>query len=151
FTNNVVKNSEQGFQLLGKDSPNVSQRANGLKIINNLFTGIANRFFTMTEYPNVTLSHNTHFQGGNIMTLYGEPSPGFVYTDNITNRAPNGYGVFGDSLGEGNPPLARYTPNAEFKRNIIIGASASGYPPNNAYPATVEDVGFQDYAGGHFR
>src|SRR5262249_45022060 len=80
FTNNVVKNSEQGFQLLGKDSPNVSQRANGLKIINNLFTGIANRFFTMTEYPNVTLSHNTHFQGGNIMTLYGEPSPGFVYT-----------------------------------------------------------------------
>ena len=150
FTNNVVKNSEQGFQLLGKDSPNISQRANGVKITNNLFIGISNRFLTMTEYPNVMLSHNTHFQGGNIMSLYGEPSPGFVYTDNITNRAPNGYGIFGDSAGEGNPALARYAPGVSIKRNVIIGANASVYPPNNAFPATAEEVGFQDYAGGKF-
>src|SRR5689334_6575247 len=133
FTNNVVKNSEQGFQLLGKDSPNISQRANGVKITNNLFIGISNRFLTMTEYPNVTLSHNTHFQGGNIMSLYGEPSPGFVYTDNITNRAGNGYGIFGDSVGEGNAALARYAPGADIRRNVIIGANASVYPPNNAF------------------
>src|SRR5689334_14155353 len=133
FTNNTVKNSEQGFQLLGKDSPNVSQHATGVTITNNLFTGISNRFLTMTDYPNVTLSHNTHFQGGNIMSLYGEPSPGFVYTDNITNRAPNGYGIFGDSAGEGNPALARYAPGVSIKRNVIIGANASVYPPNNAF------------------
>ena len=43
FTNNTVKNSEQGFQLLGSDNLNISQRASGLQITNNLFTGISNR------------------------------------------------------------------------------------------------------------
>jgi len=151
FTNNIVKNSEQGFQLLGADNLNPSQRASGLQITNNLFTGISNRFLTMTAYANVTLNHNTHFQGGNIMSLYGEPSTGFVYTDNITNRAANGYGIFGDSVGEGNGALARYAPGHNVKRNILIGASGSQYPPNNAYPGTVQDVGFQDYTGGNFR
>ena len=140
FTNNTVKNSEQGFQLLGSDNLNISQRASGLQITNNLFTGISNRFLTMTGYYNVTLNHNTHFQGGNIMSLYGEPSTGFVYTDNITNRSANGYGIFGDGVGEGNAALARYAPGNTIKRNLFIGATASLYPPNNAYPATIEDV-----------
>ena len=151
FTNNIVKNSEQGFQLLGKDSPNVSQRAGGLQITNNLFTGINNRFLTMTDYYNVTLTHNTHFQNGNIMSLYGEPSTGFVYTDNITNRGANGYGIFGDGVGEGNAALTRYAPGNTVKRNIVIGANASIYPPNNAFPATIDDVGFQDNQGGNYR
>ena len=151
FTNNIVKNSEQGFQLLGSDNLNPSQHASGLQITNNLFTGISNRFLTMTDYANVTLSHNTHFQNGNIMSLYGEPSKGFVYTDNITNRGANGYGIFGDSVGEGNAALARYVPGATVKRNLLIGASASTYPPNNAYPGTLEDVGFQNHQGGNFR
>jgi hypothetical protein len=151
FTNNTVKNSEQGFQLLGKDSPNVSQRASGLQITNNLFTGISNRFLTMTDYANVTLNHNTHFQGGNIMSLYGEPSTGFVYTDNITNRGANGYGIFGDGVGEGNAALTRYAPGNTVKRNLVIGANASLYPPNNAFPATLQDVGFQDHEGGNYR
>ena len=151
FTNNIVKNSEQGFQLLGKDSPNVSQRASGLQITNNLFTGINNRFLTMTDYYNVTLSHNTHFQNGNIMSLYGEPSTGFVYTDNITNRGANGYGIFGDSVGEGNAALTRYAPGNTVRRNVLIGANASLYPPNNAFPSTIEDVGFQAHQGGNYR
>lgn len=151
FTNNVVKNSEQAFQLLGADNLNPSQHAKGVKITNNLFTDISNRFLTMTDYANVTLSHNTHFQNGNIMSLYGEPSTGFVYTDNITNRAGNGYGIFGDSAGEGNPAITRYAPGSNMKRNVIIGGNTSIYPPNNAFPATVEDVGFTDYAGGNFR
>ncbi|HEU0251613.1 MAG TPA: hypothetical protein VFR12_01190, partial [Pyrinomonadaceae bacterium] len=41
FTNNIVKNSEQGFQLLGKDNLNPSQQCSGLLIKNNLITGIA--------------------------------------------------------------------------------------------------------------
>jgi hypothetical protein len=151
FTNNTVKNSEQGFQLLGSDNLNVSQRASGLQITNNLFTGISNRFLTMTAYSKVTLSHNTHFQNGNIMSLYGEPSTGFVYTDNITNRAANGYGIFGDSVGEGKAALARYVPGNTFTKNVISGASASSYPPDNFYPANIEDIGFQDYPGGNYR
>jgi hypothetical protein len=151
FTNNTVKNSEQGFQLLGLDNLNISQRASGLQITNNLFTGISNRFLTMTAYYNVTLNHNTHLQGGNIMSLYGDPSIGFTYKDNITNRDPNGYGIFGDAVGEGNAALARYVPQGTIKRNVLISATASLYPPDNAYPATIAEVGFQDYRGGNYR
>ena len=140
FTNNTVKNSEQGFQLLGKDWPNISQRASGLLIANNLFVGITNRWLTMSGYYNVTISHNTHFQGGNIMSVYGEPSTGFVYTDNLTNRNPAGYGVFGDGVGEGNPALTTYTPSAVFQKNLISAAWAPVYPTNNFYPSTIDGV-----------
>jgi hypothetical protein len=140
FTNNIVKNSEQGFQLLGKDYPNVSQRATGLRIENNLFIGITNRFLTMSGYYNVTMNHNTHFQGGNIMSLYGEQSIGFAYTNNLTVREPSGYGVFGDGLGEGNIALSAYTPGAVVAGNIIVGASPNYYPVGNYYPPTLAEV-----------
>ena len=151
FTNNIVKNSEQGFQLLGKDWPNRSERASGLVISNNLFIDIANRFLTMSDYHNVTMTHNTHFQGGNIMSMHGEPSPGFVYTDNITNRGSSGYGIFGDGVGEGNAALGRYAPGATIRNNVIIGASANNYPRQNSYPASVSEVKFVDFEKGDYR
>jgi hypothetical protein len=116
-----------------------------------LFTGIANRFLTISGFYNVTFDHNTHFQNGNIMALYGEPSTGFVYTNNITNRAPSSYGIFGDGVGEGKAALAKYLPGVSMKRNVLIGAAASQYPGNNAFPASVENVGFQDHRGGNYR
>lgn len=123
FTNNLVRNSEQGFQLLGMDNLQPSQRASGLQIVNNLFTGIKNRFFTMNGYLNVTLDHNTHEQGGNITLFNGAtPSTGFRYTNNVTTRMPAGYGVFGDNVGEGNAALNTYTPGHVFAGNVIAGA-----------------------------
>ena len=151
FTNNVVKNSDQGMQLLGSDAPKPSGRGNGLTIRNNLFTGIKNRFLTISGYYNVTIDHNTHFQNGNIMALYGEPSNDFVYTNNITNRAPSSYGIFGDGVGEGNAALAKFLPRFKMMRNVMIGVPASQYPGNNAFPASVEKVGFQDERAGNFR
>ena len=151
FTNNIVKNSEQGLQLLGEDSPNLSRRSSGLRIVNNLFIGIANRFLTMTAYDDVTLSHNTHFQGGNIMSLYGKPSNAFVYTDNLTNRSESGYGIFGDGVGEGNAALARYAPGHSIRNNVFIGASAKYYPGQNSFPASVAEVKFVDYEKGDYR
>ncbi|HEX2270911.1 MAG TPA: hypothetical protein VHH35_15310, partial [Pyrinomonadaceae bacterium] len=69
FTNNTVKNTEQGLQLLGSDYPYQSGRGNGLVIANNLFIGIANRFLTMSGFYNVTVNHNTHIQNGNVTAL----------------------------------------------------------------------------------
>ena len=151
FSNNVVKNSDQAIQMLGSDAPNPSGRGNGVKIVNNLFVDIKNRFLTISGFHNVTIDHNTHFQNGNIMALHGEPSPGFVYTNNITNRAPSSYGIFGDGVGEGNPALARYFPGVTMKRNILIAAPASQYPGNNAFPPNLEKVGFQEARNGNFR
>jgi Calx-beta domain-containing protein len=138
FTNNTVKNTEQGFQLLGSDYPYQSGRGNGLVVANNLFTGITNRFLTMSGFYNVRLDHNTHFQTGNVTALYGEPSIGFVYTNNITIRS--GYGFFGDNVGEGTAALTTYTPGAVFQKNLIAGAPSSQYPPGNFYPSTINGV-----------
>ena len=151
FINNVVKNSDQALQLLGSDAPKRSGRGTGLIISNNLFTGIKNRFLTMSGYYNVTIDHNTHFQNGNIMALHGEPSTGFVYTNNITNRTPSSYGIFGDGAGEGNPAIAKFLPGVTMKRNVIAGAPGSQYPGNNAFPANLEKIGFQYPSAGNFR
>lgn len=151
FTNNIVKNSPSAVNLLGKDDVKPSQRAQRITISNNLFIEISGTFLTMSGYPNVTISNNTHFQSGNIMTLHGEPSPGFVYQNNITIRDDKGYGVKGDATGEGTVALNQFAPSATFKNNVIVGANGSQYPPNNFYPGSLSDVGFVGYEKGDFR
>ena len=151
FTNNIVKNSPSALNLLGKDDVKPSQRARKIVISNNFFTGISGTFLTISGYPNATISNNTHFQSGNIMTLHGDPSPGFVYERNITVRDSKGYGVKGDASGEGRVALELFTPGAEFRNNVIVGANASQYPPNNFYPSSLADVGFENPEKGDFR
>ena len=74
------------------------------------------------------------------MILHGEPSLGFVYTNNITNRSPTGYGIYGDGVGEGNPAFAAYTPAGVTQKNLLAAAPASGYPVNNFYPLSISGV-----------
>jgi hypothetical protein len=151
FTNNIVRNSPAALNLLGKDNLKPSQQARGLKITNNLFTNISGTFLTMNGYADVTIASNTHIQSGNIMTLYGDPSPGFVYQKNVTIRDSKGYGVKGDATGEGTIALNTFAPSATFLENVIVGANASQYPAKNFYPASPTEVGFIDPTKGDFR
>ena len=151
FTNNIVKNSPSALNLLGKDDIKPSQRARKIVISNNFFTGISGTFLTMSGYPDATISNNTHFQSGNIMTLHGEQSPGFVYERNITVRDGKGYGVKGDNSGEGTVALDLFTPGASVRNNVIVGANGSQYPSNNSYPGSLADVGFESPEKGDFR
>ncbi|MFZ0064120.1 MAG: hypothetical protein WAL47_18965, partial [Pyrinomonadaceae bacterium] len=151
FTNNIVKNSPAALNLLGTDNLKPSQRARNIVISNNLFTGISGTFLTMSGYPNATISNNTHFQSGNIMTLHGDPSPAFVYENNITVRGEKGYGVKGDATGEGTIALGIFTPSCTFQNNVIVGANGSLYPPDNFYPASLTEVGFIAFENGDFR
>ncbi len=151
FTNNILRNSPAALNLLGTDDLKPSQRAKGLVISNNLFTGIKATFLLMSGYLNVTISNNTHLQSGNIMTLYGDPSPGFVYENNITVREDRGYGVKGDATGEGSIALEQFAPGYKFRNNVIVGARESLYPANNFYPSSVSEVGFTGYEEGNFQ
>ena len=151
FTNNILKNSPSAINLLGKDNLQPSQRAARIKISNNFFTGITGTFLTINGYPNTTISNNTHFQSGNIMTLYGDPSPDFVYENNITVRDSNGYGVKGDATGEGTIALGQFAPGYVFRNNVIVGASSSQYPKDNFYPGSLGDIGFIAPENGDFR
>jgi uncharacterized protein (TIGR03437 family) len=74
------------------------------------------------------------------MSLYGKASNGFVYTDNLTNRAESTFGIFGDGVGEGNPALTMYTPAAIVQKNLIAAAPGWIYPTNNFYPTSIDGV-----------
>ena len=150
FSNNIVRNAPTGLNFLGTDDVKPSQRAKRITISNNLFTGLSAAFMWISGYHNVTISNNTHIQSGNIMTLYGDPSPGFVYQNNVTVRGPKGYGVKGDASGEGNIALKQFTPSYTFRNNVIVGANASQYPGDNFYPASVADV-FMGFENGDLR
>ena len=101
FTNNTVKRAEGGFNLLGNDneaesaygkcpSGSTSVRGTDVTIGNNLFQDIRGAFLTKNGYYNVSIDHNTHVQQANLMTLYGEVSNGFRYTNNLTIDNPYG-------------------------------------------------------------
>jgi hypothetical protein len=150
FTNNIVKGAEGGINLLGTDNEKPSQRSTGLLVENNLFVDIRGPFLTTGGYENVSIIHNTHFQTFNIMILYGTPVQEFVYRDNLTIRGPKGYGVFGDSLGEGVTAMKKFIPNAVFKNNVLAGADGSLYPKDNHFPPP-EKVGFVNFEKGDYR
>ncbi|MFN2405783.1 MAG: hypothetical protein ABR594_06985 [Pyrinomonadaceae bacterium] len=150
FRHNVVEGAEGGINFLGLDNEKPSAQASKAVIEHNLFMDIRGPFLTMNGFHNVTVAHNTHFQTGNIMTLYGKQAEDFVYRDNLTVRGPKGYGVFGDATGEGTVALQKFTVRGEFRNNVLAGADSSLYPKNNFYPPP-EKVGFMNYDQGNYR
>ena len=162
FSNNTVSGASGALNLLGKDNEaepaygkcpagSTSTRGNGVVISNNLFHDMKGPFLTLTGFPNVTVVHNTHFQTGNIITLSGPQAPQLIYRDNLTIRGSNGYGVFGDGTGEGVVALRKFAPDAVFKNNVLMSADSSIYPKDNYFPASIERVGFVDFAKGDYR
>lgn len=148
FTNNTVRNSEGGgLNFLGKDNEaelaygkctNLatmgSVRGSGVSIANNLFYNNGGAFLTINGFYNVTLNRNTHVQRGNLTTVYGEPSLGFGYTNNLT--IDHDYGIFGDGGLIGTAALNSWTPGWVMTGNVIATPYGS-YPAGNSYPASL--------------
>src|SRR5262249_12410259 len=162
FSNNTVAGASGALNLLGKDNEaepsygkcpagSTSTRGSSVLISNNLFHDIKGPFLTLTGFHNVTMVHNTHFQTGNIIVLSGPQAPQLIYRDNLTIRGPNGYGVFGDGTGEGVVALKKFAPDAVFKNNVLASADSSLYPKDNYFPASIDRVGFVDFAKGDYR
>ena len=159
FTHNIVRHVASGVNLLGYDSPNVSQQTKRILIKDNLFDDVngaawgggAGRLFQpLSDTANVTIDHNTGFQTGDAIGADGAASTGFVYTSNLTPN--NQYGVGGTGT-YGNPilTLSTFFPGAIFRRNILQGGSASSYPADNFFPATMAAVAFTDLAAGNYK
>src|SRR5215475_9411403 len=162
FTNNILRHSGGGFNIVGPDG-GTSQPSQRILIKNNLFYDIDGARWGAPEGPadgrfaqivggpfNITFDHNTIFQSGSIIVADGEPSPGFVFRNNIMTH--NEYGVMGSGWGSGVSALNHYFPGAIFQKNVIVGVPQGiSYPADNFTPASLSQVGFVDLAGGDFR
>ncbi len=157
FRSNIVRKTANAITMTGTDYgdpkyPNIPVQNRNVRFENNLFAEIggkwgdksAGRFLLLTSGAgpdNLTLDHNTVNNGGTLIMLDGGPIANFVFTNNIGNH--NEYGVIGVGNrggGIGNPALKAYTKGVTFRRNLIIGAEASSYPPDNFYQARLTDT-----------
>ena len=167
FTNNVVRHAAAGVNLAGRD-PHTEQLMRRVTIANNVFEDIDGLKWKGTRYlfqivagypkPGTTqargpayvfMDHNTAIHSNSLLSADGGPSAHFVYTNNIAPRGP--YGVKGGGDSEGTSTLEHYFPGYVFRRNLVVGARATSYPPDNFFPATLDEVGFVDRAGGNYR
>lgn len=155
FTNNVVRHIAAAINFLGRDDNNKSEQVKRVLIRNNLFDDVGGkqwgsngRFLQIVETEDVTVDHNTIFHTGNVITAYGSASLGFVFTNNIAPH--NEYGVMGDGASVGNSTLDRYFPGVVFRKNVIAGGRNSLYPPENFFPAAIDEARFADRAGGSY-
>lgn len=159
FTNNVVRHSGAGINLLGHDPYQTSTLMKRILIRNNLWDDIDGaawgathgRWFQINETADVTVDHNTVIHSGPaaaVITVYALPSQSFVYTNNISRH--NEYGVKGDSQNSGTSTINAYFPGAVFTNNILAGGNAAIYPAGNFFPADLNAVGFTNMGAGDY-
>jgi cellulose synthase/poly-beta-1,6-N-acetylglucosamine synthase-like glycosyltransferase len=151
FVNNVVRHAGGGINVLGKDDNHPSQQTRRIDIRNNLFLDIgepwgAGRLFQLLDgTSHVTIANNTALQTGSI--LFGgdhAPHAAFTFQNNLAPH--NEHGIIGSGTEPGNQTLARYFPRGVVRGNVIVGGSAGKYPPDNAFPGSLDEAGV-----GHLR
>lgn len=153
---NKFFNLGQGFNILGADNINTSQRTTRILIENNLIdvTGYGSsqgRIFQILDGPNyVTISHNTAFCAGTSpFTAYSDNTPKsdhFIFRDNLLANGDIGFSGTA-TVGATTTLAAFYTSNAIFTKNVIISGNAGQNPANNFFPANNAAVGFTDISG----
>jgi hypothetical protein len=156
FRGNVVRHSASGLYVLAHDDNWPSQQLKRVVVRDNLWDDIGGPrwggggrlFQVIARSGDVVVDHNTARHTGNILSADGGPHTGFVFTNNIA--AHNEYGIIGANQTPGLPSLAAYFRDAVVRRNVIAGASAALYPPDNFFPPSLREVGFVDLDGGSF-
>lgn len=156
ITNNTISNVAGGFQVLGKDSPNISQQSSGLRIANNVITLATNlggngRLLQLQGFHNVTFESNEANPHHTFMNLTGTNpdgsttiSNGLIYRNNLV--AYGEYGLFTDAA----KPIASYAPGAVITGSYIYNSPVTSGLPGNSYfaqkPTTIPAGVGVDYA-----
>ena len=157
FSNNEVRHAGAAVNVLGRDDLHPSRQAARLAIRNNLFEDIGGDRWggngTLLQILNgstdVVFDHNTALQTGHMVFAEGQPHTRFVFTNDIAPH--NELGMVGTGTAPGRQTLTTYFPGATVVRNVIAGGHAELYPPQNFFPASLGEVGFEDPARGDFR
>ncbi|HXG66241.1 MAG TPA: hypothetical protein VNO70_14155 [Blastocatellia bacterium] len=156
FINNIVRHAAGGINFLGRSEPETGNTKR-VRVANNLFEDISDKwgknmgrlFQVLDGVDYLTIEHNTCFQTRHIISAAGKvPNRGFVFTHNIVPH--NTYGVKGDGVSVGIETINKYFPGSVFRKNIIAGGRSELYPPDNFFPARLEDVlSFDQTSGVH--
>src|SRR5438445_3292743 len=157
FTNNIVRHTASGINLLGQNDAFPSQQTKRIAIKNNLFDDVGaaswggggRLFQLLAGAADVVIDHNTAFHTGPIIVAEGAAYTGFVFRNNIVPH--NDYGISGSGSGTGKPTLDKYFPDAVVKKNVIVGGNAAHYPSDNFFPRSLDAVGFVDQQRGDVR
>lgn len=161
FVHNVVRHSASAVNVLGTDNDNPSGTLQRVLVSDNVFYDIdgtkwdgAGMFLEVGAGAQaLKVDHNTVLHTGNVISAYGTPETGFVFTNNVMPH--NAYGVIGDSHAPGNDSIQTFVPSATFQRNAIValpsGMTSASYPPDNLFPAAMTDVQFVNMASDDYR
>ncbi|HMF93287.1 MAG TPA: carbohydrate-binding protein [Vicinamibacterales bacterium] len=156
FTNNVVRHVASVADVLGI-APNTWTVTNDVVFQNNLFLDVSSAnwggagvMLTADGGQNIVFDHNTLFTDGTSVVFADDPpTTGFVFTNNVV--PDNAWAIMGSNASPGNGTIAMYFPGAIVAANAFIQGSAGGYPIANYFPASWNDVGFSNLAGGDYR
>jgi hypothetical protein len=154
---NVLRHTANGFNVLGRDTMQPSQQGRGLRIEGNLlydvdgprWGGGGGEFLKISAMPETTVDHNTALHSGNTISVYGPVITNFVLTNNLMMH--NKYGILGQDHAPGTHTLKDFFPAAVVRRNVIVGANFTDYPPDNFYPTKLEKVGLVSPARADYR
>lgn len=155
---NILRKSAAGANLAGRWSGgHVDQPMRRVHIHDNLLEeigleelgGVGRLFQFLGPLSDITIEHNTAFVTKAVTMFDGSPTQVLQFENNIITRGS--LGVVGTGSGEGSLTLNQYAPGHSFTGNAIIGAEASRYPPDNQFPANVDEVGFVNSGSGDFR
>jgi hypothetical protein len=151
FENNVVGDTENGFNIMGNDYNYPSGRATRITIRNNLLVTPGVAFQLGGEIGPLTIDHNTLANGSTPMVFYigsvwnpGTPAPrlaafaveALTYTNNLAYH--NTYGVKGDGTAVGTPSLIGYAKTFVWTNNVLAGGAGQLYPSITWLPAVAD-------------
>ena len=159
---NRIRNIGAGFNIAANPSGAPAVPAARIVITDNVMENLGNApylgdgriFQLLGALTDIVAMHNTFVSanGSSSAILAFSSLPGvqrLVVHSNVL--AHGGYGVKGDSYGEGTSTLSAYAPGSLFTNNAVAdGGTATAYPANNFFPATLGSLGFVNAAGGDY-
>jgi Glycosyl transferase family 2 len=157
FEGNLVRGVASGISILGRDNVAPSGQARRITIRHSLFEDVgglrwggAGTFLQILDgAADVTLEHVTAVHAGSLVVAEGAPHTGFALRDSIVMH--NLYGIVGTGTAPGRATFDAYFPKGVLRRNVIVGGAASPLPPDNFFPASLDEVGFEDWRRGNYR
>ena len=152
FERNVVRDVENGFNVLGYDSYQPSGRTTRVTIRNNLIVTAGTFLQAGGEVGTLTVDHNTVDQGYTFMMLYSGAvwvagtsavrlAQFAVENLTVTNMLANhnDYGLIGEDAGMGTPGLIRQARSYTWTNNVLAGGNTGiPYPPSTWRPTMAE-------------